>query len=245
MEALARRVVSLLDYEPELVESRDARQRELARRALRARVVELEPGRTENEGWSAGIELPALGLLLLDGCLVRESPAGVRTALEVLAPGDLLRPWDQPPLEEASPPRWRALSRCSLALLDGSFARRTAHLPEVAELLLSRAMLRNRRAVLMLAIRTLPRVEDRVLAVLWLLADRLGRVGPPGITVELPLRQADLGALAGARRPTVNITLKALRDQGLVRSWTSRAFVLAPGVGELVAGRLWGKESAR
>lgn len=241
---LSARVVGLLDYEPTMVAAGDGPGRESAARALRARVLQLGPGMSENGGWGTRLDAPAFGLLLLEGCLVREAPAGGRAALELLCPGDLLRPWEEPALLDESPGRWRALSRCTLAVLDGPFARRAAPWPEVAALLLSRLMRRNRHASLMLAIRTMPRVEDRLLAVLWVVADRVGRVTAAGVSVELPLRQADLGALAGARRPTVNVTLKVLREQGLLRAWSSGGFVLDLTAGEVVGRRLSRGESA-
>jgi hypothetical protein len=249
MDVLPRpRVVNLLDHEPRLLAPQRANgaSRERAAHALRARVIELDPGPAAHGAWQAELEPPALGLLLLAGCLMRESPAGGGAALELLCPGDLLRPWEEPALPSERPARWRALRPCTLAVLDGAFARRAAPWPELPALLLSRLVRRGRYASLMLAIRELPRVEDRVLAVLWVLADRLGAVTSHGVRVHLPLRQADLGALAGARRPTVNVTLRLLREQGLLRAWTTSGFVLALEAGDLVAARLAsGEEFAR
>jgi CRP-like cAMP-binding protein len=237
-------VVGLLDYESSLIDG-DADGRAVAAHALRARVLVLAPGLAQEADWGVPLESPAFGLLLLEGCLLREAPAGGRAALELLCPGDLLRPWEEPALLDERPARWRSLNRCTLAVLDGSFARRAAPWPQVAALLLSRLMRRSRHASLMLAIRTLPCVEDRVLAVLWILAERIGQVTMQGVVVKLPLRQADLGAMAGARRPTVNVTLKLLRERGTLREWTSHGFVLNQNAGSLVAECLARGGSAR
>ncbi len=233
-------VINLLDYEPRLLAPglANGRGRDRAAQALRARAITLAPGPVADATWGAELAPPALGLLLVDGCLMRESPAGRGAALELLCPGDLLRPWEEPALPSERPAGWRALQPCTLAILDGAFARRAAPWPELPALLLSRVVRRGRYASLMLAIRELPRVEDRVLAVLWVLADRLGAVTSHGVRVQLPLRQAELGALAGARRPTVNVTLRLLREQGLLRVWALGEFVLAIEAGDVVAARL-------
>jgi CRP-like cAMP-binding protein len=237
--------VSLLDADPSLAADIPEAQRAPAARALRAELVALEAGPVDGGRWEQELRAPAFGLLLVSGCLARESLAGAHGALELLGRGDLLRPWDEPALLDERPPRWRALDRCTLAVLDGPFAHRAAPWPQVAAALLARVMRRNRQASLMLAVRTLPRVEDRVLAVLWLVAERMGQVTPEGVRVLLALRQADVGALAGARRPTVNVTLKLLREEGLLREWTVHGYRLDPRAGEVVAGCLRGEEFAR
>ena len=65
-----------------------------------------------------------------------------------------------------------------------------------------------------LVICQLPRVEDRVLAVLWLLAESWGHVTPAGVRLPLALTHETLGALIGARRPTVTLALRKLTDDG-------------------------------
>lgn len=44
----------------------------------------------------------------------------------------------------------------------------------------------------------LPRVEDRLLLTLWMLAERCGRVTPEGIVLPLALSHEALGRLAAA-----------------------------------------------
>ena len=204
---------------------------------LWAQVAEVDQGPLDSV-WGRPLPEPSFGLLVLSGCVTREALAGAHGAMEVLGPGDLLRPWDEGALLDEPRARWRALTRASVALLDGEFARRAAPWPEVASTLMARVMRRQRAASLMLAMRTFPRVEDRVLAVLWLLAERLGHVTSEGVTVRLGLRQADVGAIAGARRPTVNVTLKLLREEGLLLQWDSRGFRLDHRAGGVVAERL-------
>ncbi|HUE25664.1 MAG TPA: helix-turn-helix domain-containing protein, partial [Solirubrobacteraceae bacterium] len=61
-----------------------------------------------------------------------------------------------------------------------------------------------------------PRVDQRLLAVMWLLAESWGRVTPAGTTLPLSLTHDALGALIGARRPTVTLALRELTERGAV-----------------------------
>jgi DNA-binding transcriptional ArsR family regulator len=60
------------------------------------------------------------------------------------------------------------------------------------------------------------RVDQRLLLLFWHFAERWGRVRPEGVVVQLPLTHETLGALIGARRPSVTSALSALAEQGLV-----------------------------
>ena len=62
----------------------------------------------------------------------------------------------------------------------------------------------------------LPRVDQRVLALMWLLAESWGRVTPSGTTLPLSLTHDALGALIGARRPTVTLAMRELTERGAV-----------------------------
>ena len=66
------------------------------------------------------------------------------------------------------------------------------------------------------AIAGLPRVEDRVLALFWELADRWGVVRPEGVVIRLKLTHEFIGRLIAAKRPTVSLALMSLAEDGLV-----------------------------
>jgi CRP-like cAMP-binding protein len=108
------------------------------------------------------------------------------------------------------------VSPVRLALLDGEFARRARPWPQLCEDLLFRSVRRSRTLGAMLAISHLVRIEDRVQTALWHLADRWGREQPEGLLVPLHLTHRSLGALIGARRPSVTTALGALARQGAV-----------------------------
>jgi CRP/FNR family cyclic AMP-dependent transcriptional regulator len=161
------------------------------------------------------------GLLVLDGLLSRSVTLSGRTALELLGPGDVLRPWDDSrggapvPIDGA----WRVLAETRVAVLDRSFVARVAAWPEVTETVCARLVDRSRWLALLLLLARLPHVEARLLVLFWHLADRWGEVRRDG-TIGVPLRltHETLGALVTAERPTVTVALKRLAEHGaLVR----------------------------
>jgi CRP-like cAMP-binding protein len=67
-----------------------------------------------------------------------------------------------------------------------------------------------------MALSHLNRVDVRLLAFFWHLADRWGRVGPEGVIVPLRLTHRTLAQLVGAQRPSVTTALGALAGEGRV-----------------------------
>jgi CRP/FNR family cyclic AMP-dependent transcriptional regulator len=205
----------VLDEDPDLGEMLDSPRLELARERALAGVLEF--GSSPTASWPDGLRV-AIGLLMLDGVVIRRVEIDGRVGAEMLGRGDLLRPWEDD-RAVASIPRsaeWRALSRCRTALLDVDFARRIEPFPEIYERLLGRAVTRSRNAAISIAILHQPRVERRLHMFLWYLADRWGRVRPDGVLVPVNLTHATLSELVAARRQTVSSALRALERDGLV-----------------------------
>jgi hypothetical protein len=77
-------------------------------------------------------------------------------------------------------------------------------------------------------------VEDRILVLLWHLADRWGRVRPEGVTVPVRLTHEMLGKLVGARRPSVTTAVNELiqREQ-IARADDGGWLLLGPPPGEV------------
>ena len=124
--------VNILALDPELGEWLSAERLELARERSHAACIELPRGPLAELNWADTIR-HGPGLLLLDGLLLRRVELGGRWAAELLAAGDLLRPWDRED-SLASVPRqtgWRVLERARIAVLDIDFARRIAPFPEI------------------------------------------------------------------------------------------------------------------
>jgi hypothetical protein len=77
---------------------------------------------------------------------------------------------------------------------------------------------RAQRLAVTQAISQLNRVEERLVALFWHLAERWGRVAAGGVAVPLALSHRLIGELVGARRPTVSTALAELaRNDEIVR----------------------------
>jgi hypothetical protein len=176
----------------------------------------------------AGADPRHLGLLVVRGVLGRELLTDGAASLELLGPGDLLRPWGDASERElpASAVRWCVLADARLAILDREAGGRLGAYPEIHAVLLERCVARARRLALMQAIAQMNRVDRRLLALLWHLAERWGRVTPAGVAVPLALSHRMLGQLVGARRPTVSTALGTLVRAGQVARGPGGTWVL-------------------
>ena len=207
--------IQLLEADPELGRGLDPRRiREMSPR-LFARAVDIprgpwNPGRTLMQGSNP------IGLLVVHGLLVREATVGDHPSAELLGPGDLLRAWEDRDAEVLLPRsvRWSALTNARVAVIDHALAVRAAQWPEIFAQLVERAARRAERLVIMQAIGHLTRVDDRLLALLWCLAERWGRVVPDGVLVNLRLPHRTLAGMVGARRPSVTTALGQLIARG-------------------------------
>jgi len=135
---------------------------------------------------------------------------------ELLGPGDLLRPWMAGDTTGLLPVKavWSILAPVTVAVLDRRFAAEAARYPEVTSALFDRFAERSLRLATTQAISQLTRVDRRLKALFWHLAERWGRVCGDGVLVPLPLTHRILGRLVGARRPTVSTALSELTERG-------------------------------
>jgi CRP/FNR family cyclic AMP-dependent transcriptional regulator len=148
---------------------------------------------------------------------------------ELLGPGDLIRPW-QPSSRTGLLPVdavWTVMSPLTVAVLDRRFAAEMTRYPEITASLFDRLSERSLRLATTQAISQLTRVDRRLKALFWHLAERWGRVSGDGVIVPLALTHRILGQLVGARRPTVSTALSELAErEELVRrpdgSWLLR-----------------------
>lgn len=205
----------LFDHLPELGDDLPADDCEQARRALVAPALELEPGPWDPRAVSLR---PTLGAVVCGGLLTRTVALNGRTTTELLGPGDILRPWDEE--TDGGPVRfsvsWMVHEPTQLGLLDRRVAKAVARWPEVAGALSRRAVARSHSLAVQLACAHLPRLDERLLVLLWHLATRWGRVGPQGTVVSLRLTHRTLAELAGARRPSVTAALGELTRRDLI-----------------------------
>jgi CRP/FNR family cyclic AMP-dependent transcriptional regulator len=211
-------VCHVLLADPDLGATLDGRRLERAEQeCIAAEVVVVKgvwkPEEAEGERARGGI-----GLLILEGLLVRRVGTDGRYGAELLGPGDLLRPWEHDG-EDATLPldtSFQVIERLRLAVLDLKAAARMAPYPEVVGALVGRAMQRTRHFAVSMAIAHYPRVDRRLLLFLWHLADRWGRVTPEGISIPVRLTHTLLADLVASRRPSVTLGLAQLEREGLL-----------------------------
>ena len=210
----------LLEEDDELAEGLQEPVRERATLECICRAITVRPGSWD--GMPVADTGKGIGLLVLEGLLVRRVGVDARFGAELLGEGDLLRP-PQADAEAAAAmiavaTGWRVLVPTRMAVLDEAFAMRLGRYPQLIGLLVERALRRSRDLALNMAIIHQARVEIRLHMLLWHLAARWGRVGPEGIMLPLHLTHEVLADLVAARRPTVTSALSGLSKRGLVRS---------------------------
>jgi CRP/FNR family transcriptional regulator, cyclic AMP receptor protein len=167
-----------------------------------------------------------LGLLVLDGLLIRRVGIDGRYGAELLGETDILRP-QQDALESptlALTTEWSIVEPTRLAVLGDPFLDYLTRYPELAQCLVARLVHRSRNPVVNMAIVHQARVDTRLHMLLWHLAGRWGRVRSDGTILPLRLTHTVLADLVAARRPTVTSALSQLSRRGLVRAsgeeWT-------------------------
>jgi hypothetical protein len=208
-------VCHVLDEDAGLAESVDPSRRDRAQAECTARCVNVPAGKWE---WRGQPEPNSLGLLVLEGVLIRKVGIEGRFGAELLGEGDMLRPWqeDVEPSTLRAASEWKVLAPTRVAVLDDHFARVLGRYPELGCCLVSRAIQRSRHLTVNMAIVHQARVDVRLHMLLWHLAARWGRVRGDGVTVPIKLTHSVLADLVAARRPTVTSALSELAKRGEV-----------------------------
>jgi CRP/FNR family cyclic AMP-dependent transcriptional regulator len=208
----------VLELDPDLGADLEASEVAAATAELVAPVASL--GWTTREGrWGPSEPQGHLGLLVIDGVLLREVELLGTFSAEVLGEGDLLRPWDvdgefTAPFPTAA--HWTVLSPMEVAILTPAFLRRAARWPEVLARLHARAVTRAKALALHDAITNLKHVETRLLVQFWHLSERWGKVSRDSILIPVPLTHGMLAKEVGATRPSVTTALGRLAARGLL-----------------------------
>jgi CRP/FNR family cyclic AMP-dependent transcriptional regulator len=208
-------LVRVLESDPDLGQGLDPAAFAAAERDLVTDTISIPRGRWDAATtWRA---VPAeLGMLILDGVLARDVRIGRRATLEILGPGDLVRPW---PTDRHAPGfavdlRFEALEPVRFAVLDGAFAAHAGRWPPVLGQVTGRVMGRATSASLRLLIHQVVRIDDRILLSLWGLAERFGRVTPDGVLLPVPINHTMMARFVGAQRPTVSQAVGELVRRG-------------------------------
>ncbi len=169
-----------------------------------------------------------LGLLVIEGIVIRGVHVAQRRCGELVGPGAILRPWDNFGRYAPMPfeVHWRVVEPLTVALLDERLTIVAARFPPLMHGIVTRAVERAHALALNVAIHCLQHVELRLLVLFWHLADRYGRVTSEGTVVPLKLTHRDLAELIGSQRPSVTTRLAELSEQGKVRRRPDRTWLL-------------------
>jgi CRP-like cAMP-binding protein len=204
--------VVVLHEEPDLAEGLDPADRERATRLMRAPVQDLPVGPWEPPEGEPG----SFGLLILDGLMSRTVTLGKAASVEIVGPGDILRPWDDSFQQTLVPTdsAWEVIDAGAVAVLGRHATMVIGHWPELTAAFSARCLRRVRSQAFLMAAANFTRVEDRLLASLWHLGSTWGRVTREGIVLPFRLTHEMLAQIVGARRPSVTIAMGALKREG-------------------------------
>lgn len=224
----------LLEEDPDLAETVPAAQRAEAIERCVVSTLRVPRGR-----WPIPRSLcsTGIGLLVVEGLLLRRVGVDGRFGAEILGEGDLLHPrLDMlPDTSLAITAGWRVLQPVRVAVLDGDAAHRLAEFPELTGGLVDRALDRTRNLHVLMAIVHHARVNVRVHMLLWHLAGRWGRVRSEGVVLPLAITHSVLADMVAARRPTVTTALSELGRMDLVRPIEGGWLLRGERPGELIA----------
>lgn len=184
---------------------------------------------------SERVHLVASGVLKL----VARDGGGSETILGLAAPGDVVGELGEidglhQPLDVI------AATACDVVSLDSrTFIEAAPGSPEAARCLLEQQAARLRWVYGTALERSAGEVPARLAGRLLDLADLIGSVDNGAVSVDMPLRQADLGRLAGMCRESTCKTLRRFKSEGLVDYRGQRLRILRPDVLERIrcAGR--------
>jgi hypothetical protein len=170
----------------------------------------------------------AFGATVVEGLVTGSLCVGEQTGIHLLGPGDVF------PAEGELWPAWlgnlefRTATPVQLGLFGGELLMAIHRWPRIVQGLYASIGDQMHRLSAQLVICQLPRVEDRVLAMLWLLAESWGHVSTSGVRLPLALTHETVGGLVGARRPTVTLALRKLTDDGALVAQDSGWLLLEP-----------------
>ena len=170
----------------------------------------------------------AFGAAVLDGLVMNAMRIGEQAGIQLLGPGDLLVPRSDLLPDWLADFESQSAGSVRLGLFGNELLAAAYRWPRILQGLYACIGDQIQRLTAQLVICQLPRVDDRVLAMLWLLSESWGHVTPSGIRLPLTLTHETLGALVGAARPTVTLALGKLADEGAIVHQDSGWLLLKP-----------------
>ncbi|MGH2890860.1 MAG: Crp/Fnr family transcriptional regulator [Solirubrobacteraceae bacterium] len=203
--------VRLLDVDPDLGAELSSVQREYVEHVL-VHVVRVKRGTIDPEALLA--RAGAFAAVILDGVLLHRLAITAQPALRLLGPGDVLARAGRPCTSLIVHVDHRAGEHVRVAMLDDGVLLAACRAPRLFVGLHRLLAEQHQRLAAQLAVCQLPRVEQRLQALMWLLAETWGRVTPAGTLLPIALTHDALGEMIGARRPTVTLAISSLTRRG-------------------------------
>jgi CRP/FNR family transcriptional regulator, cyclic AMP receptor protein len=221
--------VTLLQTFPDLQRVVPQHDRRLADRALTVPTRSFQTGPLIASASAVGVR--EFAWIVQSGLMLRRTFAGERSVVEIIGPGDLVDlTHDEDDASSGSRTSLVAHELTNVAVLDDRFRLAARRWPGLHDVIHEHQARQHRRTCRHLAVLALPRVEDRVVAVMCDLAERWGRVTPAGVRLDLTLTHSLLGELVASRRPTVSLALAELASQGVLSRPTARTWLLSAAV---------------
>ena len=220
--------VRLLQVEPSLGAQLTREEFVEARRLAVAPAVTLPAG-----DWNARALTRTLGSGCAFGCMIAEGIVahdlvlGGRTATHLLGRGDILVPAVRPSRHLPLIKVYGVADATRVAVLGDGFAAVVRRWPAIAGAMLGQAERQMERVAVQQLISQLPSADQRIVALLWHLADRWGRPEGDGVVVPLTVCHEAISHLVDGRRPTISAALGRLADQDLVTRLANGTWWLA------------------
>ena len=199
-----------------------------ARRLIVVPVVTIPGGQWECSELRRMVGACGVGCVIAEGVIAHDLVAGERVAKHLLGPGDVLAPAVRTGRYLPLLRRFAVTDRARLAILDESFHAVVRRWPAIARALVVQVEEQLERVAVQQLISQLPRAEQRIVALLWHLADRWGHDEQDGMVLPLTLSHEAISRLVGGRRSTVSAALRALANGGLVVRRANDTWLLAP-----------------
>lgn len=200
--------ISVIELDPDLLVGATAEER-LALAPIRLPIFELsnEPFDLAQLG-----DPDAFGAFIVDGMVFHSLQVGAQPGMRILGPGDIVVTLQAPASDLIIGSEWRSDAATTVVPLGREMMLAVRRVPRLLASLHARTAEQVERLTTQLVISQLPRVEDRILSMLWLLAESFGHVTPAGTLLPLSLTHEMIGSIVGARRPTVSLALRALTE---------------------------------
>ena len=220
-------LVSIVDADPELGDLLSPEELVRARAGALTRVRRLSTGAWQVED-AVESDVHHRGFMLVDGLVSRDVDVLGKRCVELIGPGDVLRPWswDEEGSHVQAEVGWSVLEPTQLAVLDHGLVVRITPWPQLGLELFNRGTRRAHSLAVALAIAHHQRVDERLVLTLWHLAERWGKVVPGGIAVPLPLPHQRLADLIGAHRPAVTTAIGELSRAGTLSRRDDRTWIV-------------------